>query len=214
MRRLLLLALLLPGAARADRGALSLDGGVILSAARVPPAIGTADSTFGTIGGATIGARYAVSNNLECGLAGSWYRQAKFSHDNTTVSPSGTGSFTGQLQSEVGRYGVGVNLQYVGGLTLRWHLGGEIGWSRVSYSNIDLVNVATDPPSSFGNVGATSKTMDGIVVAPMAGLEYLVTDHLSFAITPRIEFLLGEPAMTAFTIPITVSYSWYGLFGR
>ena len=58
MRRLILLAYLIPSAALADRGALSLDGGVILSAARVPPAIGTADSTFGTIGGATIGAGF------------------------------------------------------------------------------------------------------------------------------------------------------------
>ena len=77
---------------------------------------------------------------------------------------------------------------------------------------MDLINVATDPPTSFGDIGARTTTLDGIVVAPMAGIEWAVTDHLSFAITPRIEFLLGEPKMTAFTVPLTASYSWYGWF--
>lgn len=216
MRSLFLLLALttasVPTFAVADRGALSIEGGGVLSAARVPPGIGTGESVFGTLGGATLGARYAVSNNIEVGVSALWLKGAQFNNDATTVTSSGSGSFSGQLQSEVSRIGAGVNVQYVKGLVFRWHVGGELGWSRISFKNIDLINVATDPPTSFGGVGPRTRTLDGIVLTPVAGLEWMATDRLSFAIMPRIEFLLGEPQMTAFTIPIVASYSWYGLF--
>lgn len=202
----------LPTVALGDRGAVSLEAGGILSASRVPPGIGTGESVFGTLGGATVGARYAVSNNIEFGVSALWLDGAQFNNDATTITSSGSGSFTGQLQSEVSRIGAGVNARYVRGLVFRWHVGGELGWSRVSFRKIDLINVATDPPTSYGDVAPRTRTLDGIVVAPMAGLEWMATDRLSFAVMPRIEFLLGEPQMTAFTIPITASYSWYGLF--
>ena len=218
MRRLFLLlsvaAVALPSVTLADRGALSLEGGGILSAARVAPGVGAGESVFGTLGGAILGARYALTNNVEVGVSGTWFNVAGFNNDDTTVSRSGSGSFTGQLQSQVNRIGAGLNVQYVTGLVFRLRVGGELGWSRISYRKIDLINVATDPPTSFGDIGARTRTLDGIVVAPMAGIEWAVTDRLSFAITPRIEFLLGEPSMTAFTIPITASYSWYGLFRK
>ena len=45
----------LPTVALGDRGALSLEAGGVLSAARVPPGVGTGESVFGTLGGATLG---------------------------------------------------------------------------------------------------------------------------------------------------------------
>jgi hypothetical protein len=139
-----------------------------------------------------------------------WFQAAPFYNDNTSITTS-DGVFVGQAQSRVGRLGGTVGAYYVTGLVWRLRLGAEVGWSRVVFESIDLVDVS-DPgaPRSFG-LGLGDRTVDGIVVAPEAGLEWMVSDHLSFAITPRIDLLLGEPTMTAFTVPITVSWSWYGL---
>lgn len=203
-------ATLLPGTSFADRGALSIDGGAVLSVASVRPGVGAGDSVLGTLGGATAGARYALANQFEVAASAVWFNAAAFSNKNTAIRMPGSAPFTGQLQSQVSRIGAAIGAQYVKGLVLRFRVGGEVGWARVSFRRMDLINVATDPPTSYGVVGDRDRTFDALVVAPMAGIEWMATDYLSFAMTPRLEFLLGQPQLTAVTIPITVSYSWYG----
>jgi hypothetical protein len=56
--------------------------------------------------------------------------------------------------------------------------------------------------------------VNGLPIAPRVGIEWAASDRLSFAVTPRLEVILGETRMTAFTIPLTISYRWYGLFGN
>jgi hypothetical protein len=206
-----LLAIAAPFATQADRGAFSVDAGAVLSAARVPPGVGSGDSVFGSLAGATLGARYAFRNYLEVSATAVWFQGAPFYNDNTSITTK-DGVFVGQAQSRVNRLGGTVGAHYVTGLVWRLRVGAEVGWSRLVFERIDLVDVS-DPssPWSFG-LALGDRTVDGIVVAPVAGLEWMVTDHLSFAITPRIDFLLGEPTMTAFSVPITASWSWYGWF--
>ena len=206
-----MLMIAMPVAALGDRGAFSVDGGAVLSAARVPPGVGNGDSVFGSVAGVTLGARYAFRNDLEVSANGVWFQEAPFYNDNTSVTTP-DGVFVGQAQNRVGRLGATIGAHYVTGLVWRLRVGAEVGWSRLVFRHLDLVDVS-DPtsPRSFG-LRLGDRTVDGIVVAPVAGVEWIATDHLSFAITPRIDFLLGEPTMTAFTVPITVSWSWYGWF--
>jgi hypothetical protein len=58
-------------------------------------------------------------------------------------------------------------------------------------------------------VALVTRNVDGIVLTPRIGLEWMATDHLSFAVSPRAEFMLGEPQMSVFTIAATASYAWF-----
>ncbi len=193
-------AVSLPGLARADRGATSMEGGAIASGVWVSPPVGTGDSVFGTLGGATLGARYALRSEIEVTATGTWFRPVPFYNDHTTVTANGS-SYTGQLASRMSRMGATIGADYVHGLVFRFHVGAEVGWSRVTFSHVQHSQGLDFP----------DRTIDGLAVAPRIGLEWAATDHLSFAVTPRIDFLLGEPQI-AFTIPLTIAWSWYGWF--
>jgi hypothetical protein len=203
-----LLALATPIGALADRGALSLETGGVLAGVRSEPAVGTGDAVTGTVAGVTLGTRYALSNRLEVTGTADWFASAPFYNDNT-VTTTGNGTFRGQLQGRLSRYSAKVGAQYVQGLTWRVRVGGEIGWTRVSTERLDLVDVTPAVPRSFG-LGLGSRTADHLVVTGLAGVEWAVSDHVSFAITPRVEFPFGGGLM-AITVPVTVSYSWYML---
>jgi hypothetical protein len=59
-------ALAVPTTTRADRGAFTFEGGALVSAAQLPPGVGSGDSVAGsTLAGATLGVRYALRNSLE-----------------------------------------------------------------------------------------------------------------------------------------------------
>jgi hypothetical protein len=49
-----------------------------------------------------------------------------------------------------------------------------------------------------------------VVLAPVVGLEWMASDHLSLAIAPRMEFTF-DAGLTSITVPLTVAYSWYML---
>jgi hypothetical protein len=197
--------------ARADRGAFSVEGGALLSAARVPPGIGTGDSVFGTLGGGILGVRYAPRNNLEVVASGLWFNEAPFHNDDTTYITANS-VYSGQLQSRVSRIGATVGAHYVTGLVWRLRAGIEAGWSRLAFTSLKLVDFSDPQNPRISGPPLRDRTVDGILIAPVVGLEWMATDRLSFAIMPRIDVLLGEPQMTALSIPITVSWSWYGLF--
>jgi hypothetical protein len=188
----------LPGLARADRGAYSVEGGGILTAVRVDPAVGTGGATSGTLGGAILGLRYGLTNNVDLTLGGTWLNPAEFYHQGVVVPCNGT-ECSGQLSGQMGRITASAGADYVMGLRLRFHVGAELGWAEVSFTQLQ---------HSSGTPIATSRTIDGLLIAPRVGLEWAATDHLSFAITPRVEMLIGEPQL-AFSVPFTVAYSWY-----
>jgi hypothetical protein len=203
-----LVALAVPALTLADRGALSLEGGGLLATVRTDPALGAGDAVTGTVAGATLATRYALTNHFEAVATADWFATAPF-YNNDTVIVTGNGTFRGQLQSRVSGYSVKLGAQYVHGLTWRMRLGGEIGWARVNAQHLDLVDVTPAVPRSFG-LGLGSRSTDHLVISGLAGVEWAVSDHVSFAVTPRVEFPFGGGLM-AITVPLTVSYSWYML---
>jgi hypothetical protein len=201
--------LTLPASARSDRGAFSVDGGVVFSAARVPAGIGAGDAVNGTFGGAGLGVRYALSNNVEIGMSGAWFEAERFYNDNTTiVTPNGI--FSGQLQSSVQRMQAGLGVHFVTGFVWRLRVGAELGWSRVVFRRLDLVDVAGESRSRSFGLALGDRTVDSIVIAPMAGVEWMVSDHVSLVITPWLELPVNG-GLAAVTVPITLRYSWYML---
>ncbi len=192
---------LLPVVASADRGALSVDAGPVVSALRSPPAIGTGDAVFGTLGGAAFGVRYALQNYLEVSVNGSWFNPVRFYNDNTVVSAAGGSTVSGKLQAKVGRIAATAGLDYVRGDVWRTHVGAQIGWANLTYENVS---------HSAGLTYGTTN-LDALVVAPRVGLEWCITDHISVSAMPTLEFLVGSRNLTAFTLPVLFSYSWYSL---
>jgi hypothetical protein len=160
--------------------------------------------------GVAIGTRYALTHNLEINGAIDWYAPAWFYNDNTVISIS-NGVFTGQLQSQLSAYSVQVGAQYVTGLVWRLRAGALVGWLHRSYTQIDLIDVSQPgAPRSYG-LGLGSSEFDNLVVSPIVGIEWLFGDHLSLAVTPRVEVVVGSPGAVWLSIPLTISYSWYGV---
>lgn len=203
-----LLAAALPAVALADRGALSLDAGGLVAGVRSEPAVGTGDAVNGTVAGVTIGTRYALTNRVELIGTVDWFAAAPFYNDDTVIT-TGNGTFRGQLQGRLSRYSAKVGAQYVRGFVWRVRMGGEIGWTRVTADRLDLVDVAPAVPRSYG-LALGARRQDHLMVTGLAGVEWAVSDHVSVAITPRIEFPVGG-GFAAVTVPLTVSYSWYML---
>jgi hypothetical protein len=213
MRRNLatLLALAAPICALGDRGAFSLDAGGVIAGVRMEPAVGVGDSVTGTVAGVTIGARYAISNHLEVTATLDWFAEAPFYNDNTALTTS-NGGFAGQLQSRFGAYSAKVGAHYVTGLVWRFRAGAEVGWLHRSFTRMDLVDVSRPgAPRSLG-LGLGSRDFDDVVVSPMVGIEWLVSDRVSLAVTPRAEIVLESPGALWVSVPLVMSYSWYGLF--
>ncbi len=195
----------------ADRGALSLEAGGIVVGVRAEPAVGAGDAVTGTVGGVSVGTRYALSNHLELTGTLDWFTPAAFYNDNTVITTS-NGTFAGQLQSRLGGYSASAGARYVTGLVWRLHAGAEVGWLHRSFTRIDLIDVSRPAyPTSFG-LGLGTRKADNVMVSPMVGIEWLVSDRLSLAVIPRVQLMLGSPGAVWVTVPLTISYSWYGLF--
>jgi len=205
-----LAALLAPALATADRGALTLDAGAVLSGSRIPPGAGAGEAVSGTVGGASLGVRYALRNDLELGLRGEWFKPAPFFQDGTTVTTP-DGVFAGQAQARVGRQGAALGARWVHGLIWRLHAGLEVGWMRLSYESLDLVDVS-DPgtPRTFG-LALGSPSRSAFVVSPSVGIEWGISDHLSASLALRLDVAPGHTELSALSVPLTVGWSFYGL---
>jgi opacity protein-like surface antigen len=208
---MLLASVVLPAPASADRGALTLEAGPALTWwPSMPPAVGSGAGINGSAAGGVVGVRYGLRNNLELTASGFYEAHARYTHPGVTVETD-AGAFTGTLSSETSRWGLLAGARYVTGLALRFYVGAEVGWSQQSYTKLDLINVS-DPsnPHSFG-LGLTDRTRGALVVAPLAGVEWQVTDRWSVSCTPKVQVMLGDVGRVAVVLPLTVGYSWYGL---
>jgi hypothetical protein len=200
-----------PLGALADRGALSVDAGGVIAGVHVAPAVGSGDPVTGSVAGATVGARYALSNRLEITASVDWFAEAPFYNDNVVVTTS-NGVFAGQLQSRLSAYSAKVGAHYVTGLVWRFRAGAQVGWLHRSFTRMDLIDVSRPgAPRSFG-LALGSRDFDDMVVSPMVGVEWLISDRISLAVTPRADIVLGSPSTVWVSVPLIMSYSWYGLF--
>lgn len=197
-----------PAGAVADRGAITLEVGPALSLVGASPSQGTGSTTLATGGGGVVGLRYALTNELELAGLGLWEASADYFHSGVVLdTPSG--SVEGTLAERVQRYSILGGLHYVRGYVWRLHLGGEVGWSRESYSKRDLLDVS-DPGNvhSFG-LPLQDRTTDSLVLAPVAGIEWQFADHWSLTVIPRVEFLVGGTNRIALLVPVSIAHSWF-----
>ena len=205
-------ALLGPVMARADRGALSFEAGPVLSGARIPPGAGAGASVAGTLGGVRLGVRYALRNDMELTARGEWFKAASFFQDGTTVTTP-DGVFSGQAQARVGRQGAAVGARWAHGLVWRMTAGLEVGWMRLSYESLDLVDVSTPgTPRTFG-LALGSRSRSALTVSSSMGVEWAISDHVTASLSLRLDAAPGQGGLSALTIPVTVGWSFYGLQG-
>jgi hypothetical protein len=199
---------LTPGLAVADRGSLTLEAAPALTVVSSSPSEGNGSSTTGSAAGGLVGVRYGLRNHLELTAAAFYEAPASYFHSGVQLGTA-NGSFIGTLAERTDRFGGLVGMRFVRGLVWRVHLGVEIGWSHQRYWGRDLVDVS-DPANvhSYG-LGLRERQTDALVVAPLAGLEWQVTDHWTVAATPRLQLMVGGVNRGALMLPVSVGYSWY-----
>jgi hypothetical protein len=196
--------------ALADKDALSLDvggGGTALGVHA--PYTTSSPALVGTAWNFWLGSRYGLSNSVELSVAGFYEPPELYTHKDVTVVVPGSGNFPGAEQHELSRYGALAGLHYVHGMIWRLTGGLELGWCHRSFTDfhafaIDTAGNAQDYGIPLADVGR-----DNFVVAPVAGVEWQFADHFSVSLLARFQFLLGRDPIIAFTLPLTVSYSWY-----
>jgi hypothetical protein len=198
-----------PVPARADRSALTLEGGASFVATRLSPSPGTGDAVLGSLGGAELRVRYALTNRFEVQATGFWNLSASFV--NTSVrATAGAGPVTGDLRRDVGRLGASVGARFIAiGSVWRVPVGLDAGWLQTRFEKQDLLD-RSDPqnPVSFG-LRIESSHSDRLFVAPFAGVEWLASDHFSVSVLPRLELPIGGSSSPALVIPFTIGWSWY-----
>jgi hypothetical protein len=203
------LALLLaPIAARADRGALTVDAGAGASVLRVVAPY--ADSTASQIGSAPaiwIDGRYGLTNSIELTTTIFAETSVPFYVPGTTIT-SDAGKLSGTLEMRARRYGVMAGARLLHGNIWRLIVGGDVGWALSSYSSMRLIDESNPSgPRDFG-LALPDTTASSLVLAPSAGISW-VGNKLSITVLPRFEALLGSTRSWAITVPLTIGWDWY-----
>jgi hypothetical protein len=196
-------------AARAERGALSVDvgSGVALVNVRAPYAQGS-PSQLGSSFTTSLGVRYALTNEFEVGAAVFYQPPTTFTHGNALVLAPG-GALLGTLSERTQQLGFLLRGRFVLGYTWRFVAGGDLGFAVRSFSNVDHYNVS-DPatgPRSYG-LGLSDASQRAALLAPSAGVEW-AGDHFTIGLAPRVEVLLGSVRTWAVSLPLTISWAWY-----
>jgi hypothetical protein len=197
-----------PERASADRGAFTVEGGPTGRLGSMPPSVGAGDSVTGTTGGGTLGVRFALTHRLEVHARGFYDAPGTFVHYPVLLS-TGSGEQTGALTQELSRWGAAAGIRLiVAGLVWRIPVGVELGWAHTRLTDRAFVNLGDGTPIGprLGN-----QSRDQLLVAPFLGLEWEATDHLSFSVLPRLEFVTGTPSTVGVVVPVMVGWSWYGL---
>ena len=199
-----------PGAAIADRGALTLELAPALTIWPAwGPGIGSGSGVRGTTAGGLVTLRYGLRHDLEVTAGGFYEAAADFTNPGTTLGSDG-GPLTGTSRATVGRWGALLGARWVQGLEWRWFVGGEVGWTQQRLTKLDLIDVS-DPsnPHSFG-LGLANRTSGSVILAPLAGMEWQFADHWNVAVTPRVQLMLGGGTRLAFVLPVSLGYAWFG----
>lgn len=191
---------LAPAAARADRGALTLELGPSLAISPRWPAPASGAGGFAAAApGAILGLRYAPTNHLELSAEGLF--QAPASGTASVVDAGGVVVAT--AAASLADWGVLVGLRVVAGLAWRFHVGADLGWQHLACSRLTLSG------PGGGSLPAPGAGRDAAALAAGAGLRWQGSDRLSVAVAPRLEVLLGAPATLVVLVPVTLGFSWY-----
>ncbi len=197
-----------PAVSFADRGALTVEAGGALTILEASPSQGSGSGALGTAAGAALGVRRALSNELELAATGLWESAADYFHSGVDFG-TGTGTVRGTLVERVQRYGGLVGLRFVRGYVWRLHLGLDVGWIRTTYTRRDLLDVSVPGNEHSFGLALRDRVADRLVLAPVAGAEWQVTDHWAVLVMPRLEILSGGASRFGLLVPLTVGYSWF-----
>lgn len=200
---------LISASARADEWALTLEagGGPTLAAMPTPYTEGNS-ATTGVSGSAWVTGRYALRNNLEIAASAFLDPTVSYFHNGVAV-PTSTGPLPGTLEHHLTRYGALVGPRYVTGMIWRFVAGVDFGWSHRSYTGFNLINDSDPKNLKSYPLGLLDQNVENFVVAPLAGVEWNVSDHFVIAIIPHVQILVGAQSTVAVTIPVTVGWSWF-----
>lgn len=209
MRRLLLFSLLLSAAARADRGALTVDvaaGGVATAVPALHPE--TPRSTLSFDASVWLGGRYALGNNFEVTASGFFEPPATlFQNDVRLVA--GSGVYPGTTRHQLLRFGAQAGVRLVLGMRFRFHLGVEAGWCQQAYSKLQHFDVSNPEAAVDYGLSLPDESRANLVVSPLLGVEWAAGDSWSLALLPRAQLMLGNGFSWAVIVPLQFSWSWY-----
>jgi hypothetical protein len=122
---------------------------------------------------------------------------------------SATGAVRGTLSERTQRYGALAGFRFVQGYVWRLHLGADVGWAHESYTRRDLIDVSVPGNEHSFGLGLRDRTSDSLVLAPVAGLEWQLTDHWTVSVMPRLQFVVGGSNWLGLLVPVSVGYSLY-----
>ena len=195
--------LIAAGAARADRGATSVEAeaGLSIESVRLPSSLGSA-AQVGTTASINLAGWYAVSDGLELGLRAFWEPSSNWAHEGAA-----SGQFTGTLTSTSTRFGALAGARLVHGLVWQFTAGISAGFSQRLFTNLNLYDVSRASPRSFG-LQLSDFSTTSLAIAPSVGLRW-TGDHVSIGVEPRFELLVGPGVGWAVTIPVCLSWSSY-----
>jgi hypothetical protein len=202
--------LLAASPAFADRRALSVDVSGEWTAGAVS-ALQTAQpqSTLSLGPGVLLGARYGLTNSFELTATGLFETPVTVAH-NGVVLVTDAGSFAGTLVHSTMRAGGMVGARAVFGMTWRFHVGLEVGWSQRFYSGLKMYDDSN--PDGAIDYGLTlhDTTQGQLLVSPVVGLEWAAGDHWSLSVLPRAQLLLlGKQTTWTVMVPLQFSWSWF-----
>lgn len=207
--------LLAPRPASADRGALTLAGGVspMLASVPAPYTMAGTKQQRGFEVGPWLEARYALSHRFELGLVGFYEAPATYWHSGVNVIDQGA-SYPGTLKHQMVGYGALANVRAVFGMIWRPVLALDVGFARRSYSGFMAID-DSDPrsPRDYG-LPLAEYAETQLMTAVGAGLEWSPwtprwLEKVTFSVVPRLQMRLGGQSSWAVVVPFTVGWSWY-----
>jgi len=216
--RLILLAATLSSApVLADRGALTVEAGAgaagTLLPAPTPPAftITTGATTGLTAGAGWLGARYALSNQLEVSVSAFYEPRVSVFHNGVVLQPAEppATAFPGTLSHRLVEYGGLAGARWVTGSVWRFIVTCELGWARRLYSGFTHYDDRATSGAVDYRLSLADTTADAVLLSLGGGLEWAFADKLSLSLIPRIQLAAGSAVVPSVVIPLVVSYSWY-----
>jgi hypothetical protein len=200
---------LVAGPVWADRGALNVELGTgLTSLALGPPYAQRGSRTWTLALSASLGLRYALTNQLELSVAGFDEFPAQANHPEVLVATADSGTFSGTLHYELSRFGVVAGARYATGLVARLLFGLEAGWSHRAYSAIQLLDPAGPGAPDIG-LGLQDFGTDSLVLQPLLGLEWAFADHWSALLLARFTVLIGPEPTFGISLGLSISYGWF-----
>ena len=194
-------------AARADRGALSIEAGGAVTVLRVAAPYSTG-SVVGSVSSFDLGARYAVANSLELSTRIFYEPSAPFYVPGVTTTLGNSGSLSAGLITHVRTYGALLGARFLHGNVWRFIASAEAGIAQTSFSGQDLVDESNPNGIRSLSLHPSDASRTSLALAPGAGFEW-VGDRLGISFVPRLELLLGSRSSWAITAPVTVSWDFY-----